>query len=241
MSQKRVEIPGIGEVVLSKRRGTTHLRLSVNAKGIVRVGMPYWTPYAAGIAFARERTDWINKHLSSHTKATFRSGDRIGKAHVLSINQDVALDRPKSRLTKTEVIISSPLPIDHKFTQEKIVEASIRALKQEAETLLPQRLQYLARQHGFNYKEVRIRSLTSRWGSCSTHKVITLSFYLMQLPWELIDYVLLHELVHTEQMNHGPDFWRRFESVLPGAKKLRKQVNAHKPRVIATNLGEMLA
>jgi predicted metal-dependent hydrolase len=80
---------------------------------------------------------------------------------------------------------------------------------------------------------VQIRKLTARWGSCSSAKVITLSYYLMQLPWPLIDYVLLHELSHTEHMNHGSDFWGKFESVLPGAKVLRKEIRTYKPLVQA--------
>ncbi len=238
MSQKKVLIPEIGEVILAKRRGSTHLRLSINAKGVVRVGMPYWTPYSVGISFARDRADWINKHLSSRTTSDFKSGDRIGKAHVLNITHDGSINTPKSRVTATEINVASPHPAGHELTQKKVIEACHRALKQESENLLPQRLAYLAGKHGFEYKSVRIRSLTSRWGSCSSQRVITLSYFLIQLPWELIDYVLLHELVHTEHMNHANGFWSQFEQILPGAKKLRKQVNTYSPRAVAANLGD---
>lgn len=234
MALKKVLIPGVGEVVLAKRRGTTHLRLSVTAKGVVRVGMPYWTPYAAGISFARQRADWIAKQLKNHSSSDFKNGDRVGKAHRLVITQDHSLAKPTSRVLASEIRINSPYAADHELTQKKIVETANRALKQEAEKLLPQRLQILARQHGYSYKGVKIRSLTSRWGSCSSKKVITLSYYLIQLPWNLIDYVLLHELVHTKHMNHGPAFWGEFEQILPGAKKLRAEVNLHKPRATAS-------
>jgi predicted metal-dependent hydrolase len=53
----------------------------------------------------------------------------------------------------------------------------------------------------------------------------------MQLPWDLIDYVLLHELVHTEHLHHGAGFWQRFDQVLPGAKQKRKALRAYKPSV----------
>lgn len=233
MSQKKVLIPGIGEVILAKRRGATHLRLSVTAKGTVRVGLPYWTPYAVGIAFAKDRADWVAKQLAKHTTSDFKDGDQIGKAHRLQILHNPSLKSPTSRLTRTEIRVSSPHTSDHPATQAKVIAAANKALKQEAETLLPQRLAQLATQHGYNYSSVRVRSLTSRWGSCSTKKVITLSYFLVQLPWNLVDYVLLHELVHTKHMNHGPNFWNELESALPGAKSLRKQVNMHKPRASA--------
>lgn len=236
MAQKKVLIPEIGEVTLAKRRGSRHIRLSITAKGVVRVGMPHWTPYAAGIAFARDRADWINTRLPAHQVSDFANGDRIGKAHTLRLSLDKSLPAPTSRISTTEIRISSPYPAGHPETQAKIREAAHRALKKESEKLLPRRLEQLARQHSFSYKEVRIRALTSRWGSCNSHGVITLSYFLIQLPWELIDYVILHELVHTEEMNHGPGFWTKLENLLPGAKTLRKKVNAFKPRAQANNL-----
>ena len=53
----------------------------------------------------------------------------------------------------------------------------------------------------------------------------------MQLPWELIDYVILHELVHTKHLNHSPEFWRALEELSPGARALQKKIKSHKPRV----------
>ena len=53
----------------------------------------------------------------------------------------------------------------------------------------------------------------------------------MQLPWHLIDYVLLHELVHTEQLDHSEAFWRRFEGVLPGAKRVRRELKTHQTAI----------
>ncbi|HVX58380.1 MAG TPA: SprT family zinc-dependent metalloprotease [Candidatus Saccharimonadales bacterium] len=238
MATKKVLIPEIGEVVLAKRRGSRHLRISITAKGVVRVGMPHWTPYAAGIVFARERADWINKHLSKHAVTDFKDGDRIGKAHTIRIALNSSLSKPSSRVTTTEIIVNTPYSVDDERTQAKVKEASHKALKKESEALLPKRLEDLAAKHGFRYKSVNIKSLTSRWGSCSTSRDITLSYFLIQLPWSLIDYVLLHELTHTVHMNHSPDFWGHMEKILPGARKMRRLVNSHKP-VATPNSGEI--
>jgi predicted metal-dependent hydrolase len=238
MSQKKVLIPEIGEVVLAKRKGSTHLRLSITAKGVVRVGMPYWTPYSVGITFAKDRADWIAKHLAKNPESDFKTGDHIGKAHTLHINIDRTLSKPASRITTTGIFVNSPYDSQSESTQAKVREACNRALKQESEKLLPQRLAQLADKHGYSYKSVKIRSLTSRWGSCSTRKDITLSYFLIQLPWSLIDYVLLHELTHTVHMNHGQEFWSAMEKTMPEARQMRRLVNAHKP-VAAPNSGEI--
>ncbi len=230
MPQRRVVIPEIGQVTLAKKRGARNLRLSVTAKGEVRVSMPAWTPYAAGISFAKSRADWINKHLQGHQPILLIDGTLVGKAHRLRFikTNDTSI---KTRVSAASVEVSSGLAFDSPEVQVKAAQAAERALRAEATHLLPQRLDALARQYGYSYKAVRVRKLTSRWGSCSQDKVISLSYFLIQLPWPLIDYVLLHELAHTRQLNHGQAFWREFEHSLPNAKGLRKEIRKHKPRL----------
>ena len=80
-------------------------------------------------------------------------------------------------------------------------------LRRKAQSILPERLKKLADLHSFSYSSVKIRKSRCRWGSCSVKKNINLSFYLMLLPDHLIEYVMLHELCHTVQMNHSPVFW----------------------------------
>lgn len=230
MPQKIVFVPELGNVELIKRRGSKNIRLRVSNKGAIRVSLPYWTPYSAGISFAKSKSDWLATQLSIHAEAQLRDGDKIGKYHTLRI--EVGYHKTASfRLKDTEVIVHLPNPVARSAAEQKIKQAAEAALKQEAEKLLPQRLSLLAKQHGFAYKNVRVRKLTSRWGSCSHDKTITLSIFLMQLPWQLIDYVLLHELMHTRHMHHGRDFWQDFDRLMPGVKQLRKQVNAYKSMV----------
>lgn len=228
MAQKTVWLPEIGEVVLSKRRGTRNLRLSVSASGRVRVGMPAWAPYSAGINFALGRKDWLNKHKLKHEPRQLRDGDRIGKSYRLRF-QSVQNSRITSRVQTSEVIIKTSLPFSDKTVQHKSKSAAERALRREAEKLLPARLAELAARHGFKYRSVKIKKMTSRWGSCSSQKVITLNFFLMQLPWDLIDHILIHELIHTKHLNHSVSFWAEFERIYPGAKKARKSIRDYHP------------
>ena len=81
MAQRITQIPGIGQVILAKRRGNSNLRISITPNGSVRVSMPYWAPYSTGIAFAKSRQAWINKHLSDKLSVVFKNVDLIGKAH----------------------------------------------------------------------------------------------------------------------------------------------------------------
>jgi predicted metal-dependent hydrolase len=233
MAQKTVFVPEIGELILSKRRGATHMRLSINAAGKVRVGMPYWTPYQAGVVFARSKADWINKNLNKHNTALLKEGDLIGKSHRLHYIYKVGQNTVTTRVNPNSVTVTSGLELHNPKVQKKAMDACEKALKVEASTLLPMRLKSLAQKFDFTYKDVEIRKLTARWGSCSNKKNIKLSYYLMQLPWNLIDYVLIHELVHTKHMHHGKDFWDDFKKAIPNARALQKEIRSYKPLVQA--------
>jgi len=101
-------------------------------------------------------------------------------------------------------------------------------LRKEAKRLLPDRTQQLADKFGFNFSGVKVQSSKSRWGSCSGVKSINLSLYLMLLPAPLIDYVILHELCHTKEMNHGVKFWKWMDQVTDNkSKELRAQLKKY--------------
>jgi hypothetical protein len=229
VATKTFEIYDIGIVRVSKRSRTRSLRLTITPTGEVRVSIPQWSPYQSGVDFARSRTDWILSHVPE-PEQPLQSGHRIGKAHRL-VFVTAAIDRPSSRTAGTEIRVSRPLGMapGHPAVQKVARRAGIRALRAQAEALLPKRLKQLAEQHGFGYNSVQVKQLKGRWGSCDAHQNIVLNLFLMQLPWELIDYVLIHELTHTKHLNHSADFWEEFMRHEPRAKALRKVIKTHHP------------
>jgi predicted metal-dependent hydrolase len=229
MSQKTVWLPEIGELVLSKRRGTKNIRLSISPTGQAKVGLPAWAPYSAGISFAKSRAEWINKHKITHSTPPLQDGSPIGKSNRILYINDPSSSKTTTRLLPGMVKITSNLSFSDPSVQIKSSQAAERALKKEAQTLLPLRLDQLATKHGFSYKSVHIKKLSSRWGSCSSDKAIALNYFLMQLPWQMIDYVLVHELIHTVHLNHSQSFWQDFEKIFPGAKQIRKQMKNYRP------------
>ncbi|CAN5426476.1 hypothetical protein BH10PAT3_BH10PAT3_4810 [soil metagenome] len=235
MSAKFFEIESIGLVQINKRRGSKSIRLSFDSKGKVRVTIPVWVPYQAGVAFARERSAWISKHQPT-VAGLFSHGAKIGKAHHMQLIADGTVRSIQVRLRGTDIVVKYPSSLlpESLGVQAAGERGAKKALLAEAEQLLPQRLKLLAKKHGFNYRSVSVKQLKTKWGSCNQNHDITLNYYLLQLPWNLIDYVLTHELVHTEHLNHSEAFWNRFESALPGAKKIRKELKTYKTSVIAT-------
>jgi predicted metal-dependent hydrolase len=231
MATKTVSLPDIGDITLYKKRGNRSLRLSIGPNGHVRVSLPYWLPYSAGTDFAIAKADWIAANRTRTETPILQHGHLVGKAHRLYFEATPASRKLSTRLDGNAIRISHPHPsqFHDDQVQQAAHRASLRALRKEAQALLPQRLQTLATQHGFSYRSVGVKPLKSRWGSCTSDQAITFNIFLMQLPWHLIDYVILHELTHTRIMQHGAPFWAELEKHLPQAKALRKQMADYHP------------
>lgn len=97
---------------------------------------------------------------------------------------------------------SAPNVVSQKALRDVLVEV----LREEAKILLPQKLSYFSDQYGFHFHKVTIKHNSSNWGSCSRAGNINLNLNLIRLPEPLCDYVLLHELCHLKEPNHGPRF-----------------------------------
>lgn len=233
MAFKQFELEGIGPISVYKRRGTKNLRLSVDHDGKVRVSMPTWLPYKTGLSYAVSKRSWLISQLAKLTPQLHAHGQSVGKSHVLYF-EPTDNDAIRTSTRGEQIIVYYPLQLSPSDTnvQAAATKASLRALRREAEAQLPERLAELAQLHGFSYRSVSIRQLKSRWGSCDQDKNIKLNLYLMQLPWELIDYVLLHELMHTRIMQHGPVFWQAMNEIQPDTPALRKQMRAHKTTIL---------
>ena len=92
-------------------------------------------------------------------------------------------------------------------------------LRYQASAELPDRVDFFARQHGFQFNHITIRDQRTRWGSCSSNRTISLNWRLIQIPPEHCDYIILHELNHLEHMNHSIHFWKSLEALCPLFRK----------------------
>ncbi len=220
MASKIYNLDGIGDVTVYKRRGTRRMNLRI-VGGKIRVTQPLWLPYNAGLQFAQSNQAWITKQRTKQPQHLIDEGMAIGKQRILRYEPGETL---RTRITNDELIIYVPphAPMSSEKVQELAKAAIKRALKKEAGAVLPERLAFCAQKYGFTYTSVHCKSMRSRWGSCNNSKEITLNIFLMMVPWELVDYVIIHELAHTKHLHHGQDFWDEVEAILPDYKLRRK-------------------
>jgi hypothetical protein len=181
----------------------------------------------------RNSRDELRKILAkSKPEYVFENGMQIGKSHTLIIQnasgQTFSVERHGQ-----QIVVKLPfgVAITNPQVSRKVRDEVISALRLEAKSYLPKRLSYLAVQHDFKYTKVRFSHASGRWGSCSSNGTISLNIALMKLPFELIDYVIIHELSHTKQMNHSAAFWLIVSKADPKYKLHRRALKLQNPSI----------
>lgn len=221
-----------GAVTVRRSAKASHVRIRIAPNGTLRASMPMYAPIFMLKRLIKNSREELRTMIAKQQPAyLLENGMVIGKSHTLVV---------KTGATRLSVArhgqqIIAQLPDTMTLADEQVIHAVreiiIKALRVEAKSYLPKRLAYLATQLGFGYERVRFSHASGRWGSCSSTGTISLNIALMKLPHELIDYVLVHELCHTEQMNHSEDFWELVRQGDPLYKTHRKILKNHSPSI----------
>jgi len=114
---------------------------------------------------------------------------------------------------------------ERKYNSNSVITEAID--KEKAKKELTKRLQQLAKNNGFSYNRVFTRNQKTRWGSCTSKNNISLNMKLVRLPSELINYVILHELVHTRKKDHSRAFWAEMDELVGNGKKMASRLKSH--------------
>ena len=119
------------------------------------------------------------------------------------------------------------LQFDNGFTlsrtaQKRGASTFTRWYKERAYEIITERVAKYAKQYSFTPKQVKITSAKTRWGSCSPNGTLNFTWRLVMAPLDVIDYVVVHELVHLRVKDHSSKFWKVVESIYPEYKKQRK-------------------
>lgn len=231
---RTVQLDEVGEVELRKSSRAKRLILKIDQSGKPIVTMPVYVPYHIAANFARNHRAWLLEHLPKDQNFKIYDGMPIGKTHIIKFVASNTHSKPSAQVRGERVTISYPesMQSTDASVQAEASKGAARALRRQAEQQLPALLHQLARQHGYSYREIRIKAVRTRWGSCSSGKIINLSIWLMQLPEPLIEYVLCHELAHLEHLNHSQSFWQAVEAMVPDYRARRKELKQYSPRLM---------
>ncbi|WP_439182936.1 M48 family metallopeptidase [Carboxylicivirga taeanensis] len=238
-NEKLVDIPNIGEVIIRQSNKASRISIRLKPFTAPTLIIPFGASIQEGMRFLHEKQQWIQQQRTKleekEEQLTIFDEQTQFKTRSFAL-KIVQHANPKVRLQLKNglLLINYPshLPVTAPAVQESIRYGIEEALRLEAKRFLPGRLTYLAQQHAIKYQNVTIKNLKSRWGSCSAVNNINLNLHLMRLPDHLIDYVLLHELCHVHEKNHGPHFWARLDIMCEGkARQLDKEMRNYQTKI----------
>ena len=101
--------------------------------------------------------------------------------------------------------------------------------RKEALRVLTERSRHFASLLQVVPTEIVVKTQKTRWGSCDRHNVIRYNWRIVMAPPELLDYLVIHELAHIKEKNHGPNFWALVESILPDYQEKRRALKSFHP------------
>jgi predicted metal-dependent hydrolase len=208
-------VPIIIDKIVHSRRTT--IALVVERDGSLTVRAPLRMAAARIQTFVESHRAWITKNQAKVKSALPASPKRFAEGETflyLGLSYPLAiLPRQRPALTfdgATFRLAKSALP--------KADQAFVRWYKAQAAQLLFERISTFAAQFGFRYQKIRISSARTRWGSCSSRGTLSFTYRLVMAPMQVVDYVVLHELVHTQIRNHSKTFWNKVGELMPDYK-----------------------
>ena len=160
-----------------------------------------------------------------------RGGNGNGRRAVVTVSSSVVEDvkqtgrlylSPDLPLSRKEADYQDFMPSEGSAELSSLLSGVlVKILRDEARSLLPQKLSFFAGRYGFSYGKVTIKHNSSNWGSCSARGNINLNLNLVRLPEPVCDYVILHELCHLKHPDHGAEFHALLEKLcLDNMKRL---------------------
>jgi predicted metal-dependent hydrolase len=222
------------QIPLTLRRSprARHIRLQIKSdKPELILTIPRWTLEIEINHFLQKQAGWIEKHWSKiekqsklRPKPKYLDGDTFyyfGEPLTLELIPSY-LNKPIVRVRENKMQIS----IYRYVTRPegiKIIKKTIHEFyKQKASEVIHDRLQYFNEHYQFKYNRVTFRNQSTRWGSCSAQKNLNFNWRLIMAPIQIIDYVVVHEMCHLEQMNHSKKYWDLVAQRMPNHKEVRK-------------------
>lgn len=205
------------ELIRSSRRS---ISIHVNDTGSVVVKAPYLVPRIIIDRFVSQKRDWIAKQLSRISSQPVLTDEylylgnslpiRIGEYPAISAS--TALNFPRFLL----------------FRKDKELSAWYQA---QARKLITERVRQLAARLDTQFGTITFSDTKSKWGSCDKDNNLQFSWRLIMAPLLVIDYVIIHELAHTLEKNHGRRFWALVSSQKPAYKQYIKWLRDHSHRM----------
>lgn len=198
--------------ILFSRRSTYSLQITEDARLIIKV--PLYTDEKEINRIVNKHKRWITKKITLAKlinqrvkKYKFKEGEMLmylGNPYRLCFIQN-----------QSELIVFNNkfnISSEYSSTAKNII---INWYKARAREIFTERVEHYSKLYNFRFRKIKLSSALKKWGSCSTNGDINLTWRLVMAPLDVIDYVVVHELVHLKIKNHSKEFWKMVANILP--------------------------
>lgn len=208
-----------------RKRKTVEIR--IEPSGMVRVRAPKGSDESKVLELLESKSNWIIEHMDKYfeakekkTESDYEAGDMykvLWKSYELKvvINSDIF---------KAEVKLSDKFILVEAKTEDKEIIASAidTFYKREARKIIKDRVKIYQKHFKVKPKDITFKNEKSRWGSCTSDRVINFNYRIIMAPLNIVDYLVVHEMCHLAHMNHSKSFWTLVGSILPDYKESRE-------------------
>lgn len=210
-----------------ERREVKHARIKVSEDLSVRVIAPNSFSENELQLILKQKEKWIESKLNyfSSKKIPLKLqrnqilflGNRYRYFHYSELKNKVIVSHKHKTIRSGKELLNN--------------EIQIKWLKKEARKIITERVEYYSTKNKFNFNRIFIRSQKSKWGNCSNNKNLSFNWHLIQTPQYVMDYLVVHELVHTQIMDHSNKFWLKVKLIYPDFNKAIKWLNKHSSEI----------
>ena len=201
------------------RRKRKSIGLFLTPEGKLKVHAPLRMPLAVIEDTLEHYRNWIELRVQE-----IRENKQTGKSYTVGEEFPYLGKNYPLRFVENQaepVLLKEAICIDKKY-QNKAEQALKSWYWKEAEKLLVQRTLWYSSRLLLRHKRIKISKARTRWGSCSARGSINLNWRLIMAPLQVIDLIVVHELMHLNQMDHSKTFWKKVEKLIPDYKKWEK-------------------
>ena len=218
----------IDKIIKTKRK-TVMMQITKDAQLVVRA--PKYTPDFVIKIAVQKRAEWIQKNQEK-MREKIKNSPTGGKKRFVDNEKFLVL----GQIYKLKVVgnLHTPLVLDEQtgefllevifpHNEKKARELFVKWYKHRAlEVILPCVGKFARKYNLHQYNKIRVMDAYTRWGSCSSEGNLNFSWRLVMAPQEVIDYVVIHEMAHLKERNHGAEFWALVGKMCPNYKEHKK-------------------
>jgi len=199
------------------------ITLKIN-KDCINITTPFFLTNKKIDDLLYKKLNWIKKQLLIQSniktliKKEYMNGEEfgyLGQIYKLQINKGVKY----SVRIEENLLIVIVKNIDNSIKIKKLINIWFR---EQSALYFEIKTSFYANKNNLNITSIKVREYKARWGSCSTNGDISFNWRLIMAPPEIIEYVIIHELMHLKEHNHSPKYWKHVKAAYPNIDEAKK-------------------